>query len=388
MDQILETPSPVSSNDTAGLQFRINREALLDVFRVSSGMADRTQAFPILQNLLLEVSEDGVLSITASNTEIELMSRIQLEEGQYIPGSVTCSARKLSEICSALPAGSEVEMQLMPNQRMVLQAGTGSFRLATLPAVDFPRFDQAQEGNELVLEQGALRSLIDRTQFCIANQDVRYYLNGLLFDIKDGKLNAVATDGHRLALDSLALNDYPELVQKVIIPKKSIQELRKILNSNDSPVTLLFAEKQLRVSTDRHTFITKYIDGKFPDYNRVIPPLSSNQALGDRGLLHGAFNRVGTLANEKYKGVSLKLSENHVSISANNPEHEEAQEELLINYAGDSMEIGFNVTYLKDALDAVGSDEVSLSFSGLSAPLLIQDSPLSDAKYVIMPLRL
>lgn len=372
--------------ETTGLAFTINRDELLDRVRLSSGMADRTQAFPILQNLLLSV-RDSQLSITASNTEIELQSRIPLQ-GQHQNGEITCSARKLSEICMALPSGIEIQMSMVNQNRLLLKAGTSAFRLATLPAHDFPMFDRAVDGQSLTLEQGALRNLIDRTQFCVANQDVRYYLNGLYFEAKGSNLTVVATDGHRLALDRMEIEPTEGVMIKSIIPRKSVQELRKILNTDASPVQLFFSDKQLRATTEKFTFITKYIDGKFPDYTKVIPAKSANVALGDTTLLHGAFNRVGTLANEKYKGVSLSLNQNHVTITANNPEHEEAQEELLINYAGDIMDIGFNVTYLKEALDAIATEEVSFSFTGLSQPLLIQDSPNSEAKYVIMPLRL
>lgn len=366
------------------MKFTINRQLLIKPLQQVSGALAGRPALPILGNVLLKV-ENGFLSMTATDLEVELISQVQLEN-DFEPGSITVPSRKFFDICRGLPDNADITLSL-DAERVVVRSGRSRFSLATLPAIDFPNIEDWQSDTELTLTQGNLRALIEKTQFSMANQDVRYYLNGMLFDIDGSTLRSVATDGHRMAVSETTLSDsHPQ--QQVIIPRKGVLELMKILDQPDESVTLLIGSSNIRASVANFVFTSKLVDGRFPDYRRVMPQNTTKTVIADCEDLRQAFSRAAILSNEKFRGVRVNLSSGTMQITANNPEQEEAQEVVDVDYQGDDLEIGFNVSYVLDVLNAVRCDKVSLSMSDANASALIENAEDSSAQYVVMPIRL
>jgi DNA polymerase-3 subunit beta len=305
-------------------------------------------------------------------------------------GDVTVPARKLVDICKSLPEGSNIEFSVEGGKATV-KAGRSRFTLSTLPAADFPAVEANAGDISLEMEQALVKQLIDGTAFAMAQQDVRYYLNGLYFEVLGGRLRVVATDGHRLALATA-----PQRVEAtdlgVIIPRKGVLELSRLLEGTTS-IALSIGTNHIRATTEQFTFTSKLVDGKFPDYERVIPKNPDKLVVGDRAELKQAFTRTAILSNEKYRGVRLRLSQNSLDITANNPEQEQAEEVVAVEYSGAEMEIGFNVSYLLDVLSVLSQAQVRLCLSDeASSALLEHAQPPSDQEperlYVVMPMRL
>jgi DNA polymerase-3 subunit beta len=296
----------------------------------------------------------------------------------------------LVDICKSLPEGSNIEFSV-DSGKATVKAGRSRFTLSTLPAADFPSVEASAGDILLSLEQSLVKQLIDGTAFAMAQQDVRYYLNGLYLEVLGGRLRVVATDGHRLALATAPDKvDAPDA--GVIIPRKGVLELSRLLEG-DTPVELAIGSNHIRAANQQFTFTSKLVDGKFPDYERVIPKNPDKAVVGDRGDLKQAFTRTAILSNEKYRGIRLRLSENSLEITANNPEQEQAEEIVAVDYAGPELEIGFNVSYLLDVLSVLSSSSVRLSLSDeASSALLEQSEPPAGGEperlYVVMPMRL
>ena len=370
------------------MKFSIARDTLIKPLNLVAGVVERRQTLPILSNVLIAL--DGPrLSLTGTDLEVELVGRLDLE-GSGVDGEVTVPARKLVDICKSLPEGSNIEFSVEAGKATV-KAGRSRFTLSTLPAADFPTVDASAADTTLGMPQSLVKQLIDSTAFAMAQQDVRYYLNGLYFEVLGGRLRVVATDGHRLALATA-----PQRAEAadlgVIIPRKGVLELSRLLEGS-APISLSIGSNHIRATTDQFTFTSKLVDGKFPDYERVIPKNPDKLLVGDRSELKQAFTRTAILSNEKYRGVRLRVSQDSLDITANNPEQEQAEEVVAVEYGGAEMEIGFNVSYLLDVLSALSQTKVRLCLSDeASSALLEHAEPPSDEEperlYVVMPMRL
>ncbi|MDW6002398.1 DNA polymerase III subunit beta [Vibrio mangrovi] len=366
------------------MKFTIERSNLIKPLQQVSGTVGGRTTLPILGNLLLAVEGD-MLMLTATDLEVELVGKVALE-GDVETGSVTVPARKFLDICRGLPDDAVISV-LLDGDRLQIRSGRSRFSLATLPAKDFPNIEDWQSELSLTLSQADLRGLIEKTQFSMANQDVRYYLNGMLFDIEETTLRSVATDGHRMAVAQVEL---PESLaaQQIIVPRKGVLELVKLLDAPEQPVIVQIGSANVRVEVNQFIFTSKLIDGRFPDYRRVLPQSTNKMLVASCDVLRHAFSRVAILSNEKFRGVRLNVDGNEMRITANNPEQEEAEEVLDVNFDGDSIEIGFNVSYVLDVLNTLKCDNVRISMSDSNASALIENVEDDSAMYVVMPIRL
>lgn len=367
------------------MHFTIQREALLKPLQLVAGVVERRQTLPVLSNVLLVV-EGQNLSLTGTDLEVELVGRVALEETGE-PGEITVPARKLMDICKSLPSDALIDVRL-DEQKLIVKAGRSRFTLSTLPANDFPTVEEGPGSLNFTLPQAKLRRLIERTSFAMAQQDVRYYLNGMLLEVSANVLRAVATDGHRLAMCSMTAGIDHTDRHKVIVPRKGILELARLLTEQDGEVAIVLGQHHIRATTGDFTFTSKLVDGKFPDYERVLPKGGDKLVVGDRQALREAFSRTAILSNEKYRGIRLLLASGTLKIQANNPEQEEAEEEVAVDYTGPGLEIGFNVSYLLDVLGVMTTDQVRLILSDSNSSALVQEAENDESAYVVMPMRL
>jgi DNA polymerase-3 subunit beta len=364
---------------------KAKRDELLAPLSAVSGIIERRHTLPILSNVLIERSGDA-LSFLATDIEIQIAARSAIPASGETR-SVTVGARKLLDILRALPDGAEVTLQ-QQDKRLQVKAGKSRFALQTLAAEDFPRLAKpAGESAKFKLEQKALRRLLSLVQYSMAQQDIRYYLNGLLMVVEEGSLKLVATDGHRLAYAAMKLGgNLPR--QEVIVPRKTVLELTKLLAESDDPVNIELSATQAAFSFGTIELVSKLIDGKFPDYTRVIPTGHKNKLQAEREPLRQALQRAAILSNEKFRGVRWVIGEGSLKIVSSNAEQEEANEELEVKYAGDSLDIGFNVNYLLDVLNNVGGDGIECAFGDSASSALITYASEKDFKYVVMPMRI
>lgn len=369
------------------MHFVIPREAILKPLQLVAGVVERRQTLAVLSNVLLSLNDNGELAITGTDLEVELVGRVKLE-GPLQGGEITVPGRKLLDICKALPEGAEIQIS-QEEGKLVVKSGRSRFSLATLPASDFPNTEEEAGSLEVVLPQQELKSLLDGSAFAMAQQDVRYYLNGMLFELTAEHLRVVATDGHRLALQTLAMQNSLDAPIQVILPRKAVVELSRLLSAEAAEIALSFGRSHVKARTSDMVFTSKLVDGKFPDYNRVLPRGGDKIVVGDRQELKEAFARTAILSNEKYRGIRMQLSAEEARIMANNPEQEEAEVSVSVDYQGEEMEVGFNVSYLVDVLSALSSEKVQISLiDSNSSALLEAFGGNGQALYVVMPLRL
>ena len=367
------------------MKFTINREALLKPLQLVAGVVERRQTLPVLSNVLMVV-DGNQLSLTGTDLEVELVGKVSLEEGAEA-GEITVPARKLMDICKSLPENTMIEIR-QEDQRVKLKAGRSRFTLSTLPANEFPSIEEETGSMNFTIGQSRLRRLIDRTGFAMAQQDVRYYLNGMLLEVSQNCLRSVATDGHRLAMCAVEADINQAEKHQVIVPRKGIMEMARLLTEGDEMVHITLGANHIRAKTGDFMFTSKLVDGKFPDYDRVLPRGGDKIVIGDRQELRQAFQRASILSNEKYRGIRLILSEGLLKVMANNPEQEEAEEELSLGYNGEGMEIGFNVSYLLDVLSVLSGESVKITLSDPNSSALLEESESGDSTYVVMPMRL
>lgn len=367
------------------MNISLPRETLFEPLQLVIGVVERRQTLPILANVLLTV-EDNTLSITATDLEIELIGKSQLEQPHKERQQLTLPGRKLFDICRALPDKASIDLQ-QDKDKVILRSGRSRFTLSTLPVESFPSFESSQTTIELGLEQRSLNDLLQRTHFAMAQQDVRYYLNGMMFEIKQDKLTTVATDGHRFALHSFTSAPSSHS-QQVILPRKGVSELMRLLKNEDQNILTSFGENHVRVQGKDFTFTSKLIDGRFPDYQKVLSKTTGQSIVLNRELLREALMRVSILCNEKFRAVRLGLRANLLQIIANSEHEEEAEEFLSIDYAGEEFEIAFNVSYLLDVLNTINSTEVKLTFIDTNSRMLMEEVGESNSLYLIMPLQL
>jgi DNA polymerase-3 subunit beta len=364
------------------MKFSAERESLLAALQSVIGVVERRQTMPILTNLLLS-AESGKLSITATDLEVELVASTEIKSAA--DSRITVPGRKLLDICRSLPEGATLTFSL-DGDKLTVKAGKSRFVLATLPASDFPVIDELAQQQSLKLPQADFKRLLDKTHFSMAQQDVRYYLNGMLLETDGKMLRTVATDGHRLALCEM---DLPSKAtgQQVIIPRKGVLELQRLLGT-EGDVQITIGSNHVRAQIGDVRFTSKLIDGRFPEYSRVIPAASPKAIVADREMLRSALQRTSILANEKYRGIRLALKKNSMTLQAHNPEQEEAEEQVEVSYKGDELEVGFNVGYLLDALAAVDGNEVEIGVTDGNSSCLVRAPGVSSARYVVMPMRL
>lgn len=374
------------------MKFSIGIDHLLPALQSVIGVVEKRQTLPILSNILVNIS-DGKFTITGTDLEVEITTIIPLEDTS-INIDFTVPAKKLFDICKNLDAGILLNVELVDN-KLILKAKKSRFTLITLPAENFPNLDPMSSSSEFSISQHDLKFVIDATQFSMANQDVRYYLNGLLFEIYNEELRTIATDGHRLAFSYVAsltnlINIPKDTTQQLIVPRKAITELNRLLSDTDEIINVSISASHLNIIFKHLSFTTKLIDGRFPDYQRVIPAteLCTKNIITDRQVLRQSLSRIAVLSTEKYKAARLEFSENHLLAVVHNPEQEEAEEHIVIEYSGEDFSIGFNVGYLVDALNAVKEDQVTLSLTDSNSSCLISGLNNDSVKYVVMPMRL
>jgi len=367
------------------MKFTMHRENLLRPLQAVQGVVERRQTLPILANFLLTTG-DGRLSVTGTDLELELVASTELPDAES--SEVTVPARKLVDICRSLPPDAEIRLEV-DGERAQLRSGRSRFTLTTLPAVDYPSSDSLTGEVRVTVKEGQLKRLLELTHFAMAHQDVRYYLNGLLLDIGDGLLRAVATDGHRLAIAEMPVETM-DAVRQVIVPRKGISELLRLLGNGDGEVIIDVGSNAIQITLPEVRLTSKLIDGKFPDYQRVVPKGgdSDKTVVVDREMVRLALTRAAILSNDKYRAVRLCLEPNVLRVVANNPEQEEAEDEVEVAYEGEGLEIGFNVSYLIDALTALPGEEAEIHLGDSSSSCLITPKGEGDCQYVVMPMRL
>jgi DNA polymerase-3 subunit beta len=367
------------------LVLKSSKDALLKPLQAVAGVVERKHTLPILSNVLLEVVGGRVAFIA---TDLELQITTWMEDQSAADAAFTVSARKLLDISRSLSDVENIALDLN-NDQLKVQSGRSRFNLQTLPSRDFPKL-QIPEGQGLnfSLPQGLIKQLLSRVQYAMAVQDIRYYLNGMLFSVQGKRLTVAATDGHRLAVDGTDMEEEVEQGVDVILPRKTVLELGKLLNDSDDPVHIQVNQNQVVFRRSDFELRSKVVDGKFPDWQRVVPVGHDKRFAIQRQRLSQSLNRAAILTNDKYRGVRIALTPESLRIACSNNEQEEAQEELDIDYQGDPLDIGFNIQYLQDVLNNIVSESVLCSFGDPTSSLLITVPGEENFRYVVMPMRI
>lgn len=368
------------------MKFSADRELLLRPLQLATGIVERRQTLPILSNLHVRATSGGQLTLTATDLEVELVVRLESATVEQ-EGEATIPARKLADIWRTLPEQATVSVDVR-EERAVIRSGRSRFSLAVLPPADFPSVKAGDDEIQIDLNGNDMRRLVDKVSFSMAQQDVRFYLNGMLLEVTSEHLRTVATDGHRLAICTLESGVADAERMQVIVPRKGVLEIARLLDEAGEEVRLSLSENHMRVSHGDYSLTSRLIDGKFPDYEKVIPADVSRTVVGDRDTWRLAFQRASILSNEKYRGVRLLVDGEQMTVRANNPEQEEAEEIVGVSYDGEPMDIGFNVGYLQDVLNVLPSEGVRLGVSDGNNSALIEASNDDLASYVVMPMRL
>lgn len=365
---------------------QLERDALLKPLQAVTGIVEKRHTLPILSNVLIE-KKQGKLSMMATDLEIQVATSTELGKDKSEDTSLTVSARKLQDILRSLPEGEEAALEVQ-NNRLQVRSGKSRFNLQTLPAADFPSMSDAGAAQaKIAMPQKALRELLLLVQYAMAQQDIRYYLNGLLLLLDGGQVRVVATDGHRLSYAARPLGQQVEK-REVILPRKAVLELGRLLGEVEDPVTVEIFASQVRFSFGGIVLATKIIDGKFPDYTRVVPTNYQKRFAMKRSDLLQSLQRAAILSNEKFRGVRWMIGAGSLKISCTNNEQEEAQEELEVGYKGEALDIGFNITYLLDVLNNVHSDSVECAFGDANSSMLVTVPDNPEFRYVVMPMRI
>ncbi|MCY4153904.1 MAG: DNA polymerase III subunit beta [Gammaproteobacteria bacterium] len=349
-----------------------------------NGVVESRPALAILANVLINISPQEI-RLTTTDMEVELSEAIPGEFGEV--GEITVPARKILDICRALPEAAEIALTV-EDERVNVASGRSRFSLLSLPAQEFPRVEPGQTDISFSLSQAVFKSLLERTAFAMARQDVRYYLNGVLLEAEAGRLRAVATDGHRLALCEVDIAFPTEEKKQLIMPRKGVMELLRLLHDSEDEVEIVMSGNHIRIVRGDLIFTSKLIDGKYPDYNRVIPALAQQPVLAQRETLKRSLGRASILSTDKYRGVKITLEADKLSANVHNPEQEQAEDEIDVEYSGEKLEVGFNVSYLLDAVSIIQTDKVKLSISSPKSGCLVLPEEGEECKYIVMPLML
>lgn len=366
------------------MKLTLERSGLLSGLSHVQSVVERRNTIPILSNVLMG-AKDGELTLVATDLDIEVSETIGA--GVTAPGQVTAPAHTLYDIVRKLPDGAQVQLTINNDDRLDVDAGPAHFTLPLLPSGDFPKMTADGFTHEFSLPASDLRRLIDKTRFAISTEETRYYLNGIYVHSKDGSLVAVATDGHRLALAKQALPVGADGMPGVIIPRKTVAELRRLIDGTDSDVAVSVSDAKIRFKTGSVILTSKLIDGTFPDYERVIPRNNQKELVLDNKVFASAVDRVATISAEKSRSVKLSLADSNLSLTVNNPESGQAREDLPVNYDDEGLEIGFNAKYLLDVAGQIEGQDATFQLDSASSPALVTDSDDEDALFVLMPLR-
>lgn len=366
------------------MKINIGKEELLVILQAVVNVVERRQTLPILSNILVSAEKDE-LCVTATDLEVEVIAKgpVRVERS----GAVTIPGRKLLDICRSLPPQAAISLEEREGKVRVL-SGRSRFVLSTLPAGDYPNIGFARPDIELVLDSQLIGDLINNTQFAMAHQDVRFYLNGLLLELTGTAIKAVATDGHRLALYECAVSLGIDKTKQIIIPRKGVLEIQRLVSHVSGEISIGISSSSIRLSAEKQAITIKLVDGRFPDYERVVPKNSTKVIIADREQTRAALHRTSILSNEKFRGVRLSLEKGLLKTAAHNPEQEEAEEEIEVDYDGEVLEIGFNVSYLLDVLAVLQSEKVKIELSDQNSSCLIQDLTNERGTFVVMPMRL
>lgn len=363
----------------------IDKDIILKPLQVVIGIVERKQTLPILSNVLIE-NYDEKLRFTATDLEIQITTTVDINQEKKQSTAITVGGKKFQDILRILPDQSKITIDARENKAQI-KTNKSRFSLQTLPPQDFPKLsNQLENAKKIVLTQNALKSLLISVQYAMAQQDVRYYLNGVLLIVEDNKIKAVATDGHRLAYNA-GIIKYENDKQEIILPRKAVMELSKLLADSDESVELEFSQQQIKVTFSGITLVTKVIEGKFPDYERVIPKYNNHLVI-ERALIQQALQRAAILSNEKFRGVRFVLTEKNLNIICSNSEQEEAYEEIETDYHGEALDIGFNVNYLMDGLNNINSNNATFSFGDSNSSILMTTPENPHFCYVVMPMRI
>ena len=365
------------------MKLQVGRNELLSALQSVIGVVERRQTLPVLSNFLIETQDDELV-VTGTDLEIELESRARVQN--LTPGKITVPARKLFDICRALPEGAELQLE-SNGDRATLKSGRSRYQLACLKADEYPAMGQVKGGKALTLKRGQLKTLIERTQFAMAQQDVRYYLNGMLLEIKPGLVRSVATDGHRLARYELELPEGAGDMPGVIVPRKTVGELRKLLDDADGAIDVALSDTKIQFGFNGVELTSKLIDGNFPPYERVIPSGNDKALSLEAKEFAQSVDRVSTISADKTRAVKLNLSKDKVTLSVVNPESGTATEDVGATYSAGALEIGFNARYLLDITSQIEGKEVRFLLSDAGSPAIIEDAEDARTLYVLMPLR-
>jgi DNA polymerase III subunit beta len=370
------------------MYFEISRKELLTPLKMITGVVEQRQTLPILANTLVQV-KDHTLYLTATDAEVEIACRLPLHLTPLSndnEGETTLPARKLFDICRSLSDEVTIQIQIEEHQATV-KAGKSKFKLQTLPAQDFPTSPQIQTQTEFTISQQNLKELLYKTSFCIATNDVRYYLTGLLLDMAKDKIALVGTDGHRMAVAQHDFNSHQ--AAKVIIPRKAVLELTKLLTETDATVKVAFDDNHIQFElSEALKMSSKLIEGSFPDWRSVIPQQPDKIVMAEAATLKQSLSRAAILSNEKYKGIRFTLTPNLLTLTAKNTYQEEAEELVEVDYTGETIEIGFNGSYILEAINAISTKKVRLAFSDPNSSCLIMEEDNEDSQFIVMPMRL
>ena len=365
------------------MDFYITKEEVVKSLNLTLGVVEKRQTLPILSNVLFEVDESS-LKLTATDLESEISTTSTISNYKS-GGKTTAPARKLSDLCRLLPDMTEIHF-FLDGDNLKIETDSGKYNLSTLPSEDFPVFELEDIQSQINISSQNLKTLISKTAFAMGNQDWRHYLNGLFLLIDDKTITTVATDAHRLAMASSLLNEAISDSTNGIVPRKSINEIGKLVGDGSENALINLGQTSIAVNISGTTFVSKLIEGKFPDYEQVIPSGESSLLIVDRKKLSESLSRVSVLSSEKYKGIRIITNKNSLNISANNPEKEQGEENLTCEYDGEEVDIAFNVNYLQEILSTLDSEKIEINFFGSDKSCLITDPNSDDLKYVVMPL--
>jgi len=366
------------------MNFIINREQLLSPLQQIVSVIEKRQTMPILSNVLVVVNEDDLV-LTGTDLEIQLIAKINLDTSE--PGQITVPARKFLDIIRLLPNESEIKIELKED-KVKVTSGRSRFSLTTLAADNYPEFSESELENQFLINAGQFKKALDKTVFCMANQDIRYYLNGLLLHISNSKLKLVASDGHRLSIYEDNIGTATGYESRIILPRKGVLELSRLLDDEEAELNIQFSNSNIRIYIKDLTFSAKLVDSKYPDFSKVFDQPFFNQIHIQRQLLKDALTRVSILANEKFKGITFDISDNLLRLNSHNPEHDEANEELIIEYQGEPLSIAFNSQYVLDAVSNLDSELAVLTIASNASSCFIEEPEQQLYKFIVMPMRL
>jgi DNA polymerase III subunit beta len=366
------------------MKFIINREDFLNPLQQIVGVIEKRQTMPVLANVLMVVT-DNFLVLTGTDLEIQIIAKVNISATSS--GSITVPARKLLDLCRLLPNNADIQLELQ-NDKVKVVSNRSRFSLSCLPAANYPEFTETDMEKQFSIPACKLKKALEKTVFCMANQDVRYYLNGLFLNISNNKFKLVASDGHRLAIFEGNLEHPTGYEERIILPRKGVLELYRLLDDSDTELKVIFSNNNIKITIGNIVFSAKLVDAKYPDFGKVFQQAFFEPISLPKLQLKEALTRVAVLSNEKYKGVTFDIAPGSMKISTHNPEHDEAEEDVTIDYQGEELSIAFNAQYLLDAVSNIDSDSAILTIANNASSCFIDEPNQCEYKFIVMPMRL